>query len=74
MHNNFGRDEFRVVPSQGDVRAVSHLGQAFEQITSASGWASKSPEVGRTLEGHANHVATDMGPLDWGRCVVVGLS
>lgn len=32
MHNNFGRDAFRVVPSQGGVRVVRKVRESFQEL------------------------------------------
>lgn len=56
MHNNFGRDAFRVVPRQGCVRVIRKVRQSLEQLARAVGWACEPPEVGRTLERHTHDI------------------
>ncbi len=56
MHNNFGRDAFRVVPRQGCVRVIRKVRQSLEQLARAVAWAGKPPEMGRTLECHAHDI------------------
>jgi hypothetical protein len=56
MHNNFGRDAFRVIPRQGGVRVVREICQTFQEIARSVGWAGEPPEVGRTLEGDAHDI------------------
>jgi hypothetical protein len=37
MHNNFGRDPFRVVPSQGGVWVVRKVRESLEELSRAIG-------------------------------------
>jgi hypothetical protein len=37
MHNNFGRDAFRVFPSQGVVRIVRKVRESLEELSRAIG-------------------------------------
>ena len=50
MHNNFGRDAFRVIPCQGRVRAVCQIRDPLKQLRGTLGGAREPPEVGRTLQ------------------------
>lgn len=63
MHNNFGRDQLRVTPCQRVVRVIGKLCELFEQIPGPVRSAGETPEVGRTLQRHAHHVATIMGAV-----------
>lgn len=50
MHNNFGRDAFRIFPCQGRVWAVSQVRDPFEQLRGTLGGAREPPEVGGALK------------------------
>jgi len=66
VHNNFGRDQFRVVPSKVNVWAVGQLSEAFEQIARACRVAGESPEMGRSLKCYTDHVTRGVRTLGVG--------
>ena len=56
VHNNFGRDAFRVLPCQGGVRVIRKVRQSLQQVTGTLGRAGETPEVGRSLKRDANEI------------------
>lgn len=61
MHNNFGRDAFRVIPCQGRVRAVRQVRDPLEQLRGSLRRARETPEVGGALQRDTDKIV--MGPI-----------
>lgn len=67
MQNNLRCDQFRIIPGQRGILSVREIREGFEQITRISRGTRKSPEMRRTLQGHADHLGTVWSPFGWDR-------